>query len=63
MAEPIDEVVDQIDESASQCCAQMREKASELCQTLEDYVRREPMKAVLIAAGVGLVVGFALTRR
>jgi ElaB/YqjD/DUF883 family membrane-anchored ribosome-binding protein len=63
MAEPIKEAVEQIDESASQCCAEMQAKASEFYRSVEDYVNREPMKAVLIAAGLGLVAGIVLSRR
>lgn len=33
------------------------------CETLEERIRQEPLKAVLIAAGVGFVVGYLWARR
>jgi len=63
MNEELDKVMAEVDQSAEQCCAEMREKASELCSTVEDYVRREPMKSVVVAAGVGLLAGLLLSRR
>jgi ElaB/YqjD/DUF883 family membrane-anchored ribosome-binding protein len=57
------EKVADIDRSASECCAEMKEKASELCGTIEEYVHNEPMKSVVIAAGLGLVAGLLLSRR
>jgi ElaB/YqjD/DUF883 family membrane-anchored ribosome-binding protein len=63
MNEDLDKVVDDIERSASECCAEMRERAAELCSTVEDYVRHEPMKSVVIAAGLGIVTGLFLSRR
>lgn len=63
MAEELEKVIDQIDRSASECCAEMKVKASELCNSVEAYVRQEPMKSVVIAAGVGLLTGLLLSRR
>ena len=39
-----------------------REKARELHITMEDYVRENPTKAVLAAAGVGFVLGLLIRR-
>ncbi len=63
MNEDLDKVVNDIEKSASECCNEMRERATELCGTVEDYVRQEPMKSVVIAAGLGLVAGLLLSRR
>lgn len=63
MDEKLKEVVAEVEQSASQCCSDMREKAAELCTVVEDYARREPLKALMIAGGVGLVVGVLLSRR
>jgi ElaB/YqjD/DUF883 family membrane-anchored ribosome-binding protein len=63
MAEELDKVMDQIDRSATECCAEMKEKAAELCNSVEAYVRQEPMKSVVIAAGAGLLAGLLLSRR
>ena len=63
MSEKLDKVIDDIDRSASECCAEIREKATELCQSIEGYVRTEPLKAAVIAVGLGFVAGMLLTRR
>jgi ElaB/YqjD/DUF883 family membrane-anchored ribosome-binding protein len=63
MAEELDKVMDEIDRSASECCTEMKEKAAELCNSVEAYVRQEPMKSVVIAAGLGLLTGLLLSRR
>ncbi|HTQ38472.1 MAG TPA: hypothetical protein VMJ32_05565 [Pirellulales bacterium] len=63
MNEDLDKVMSDIESSASECCAEMREKAAELCNSVEDFVRHEPMKSVVIAAGLGLVAGLLLSRR
>ena len=40
-----------------------REKAVALEKTVEDQIKRHPMRAVLIAAGAGLLIGVLLARR
>ena len=39
-------------------CIAAQTKAETLGKQLEEYVRGDPIKAILIAAGVGLGVGF-----
>jgi ElaB/YqjD/DUF883 family membrane-anchored ribosome-binding protein len=63
MNEDLEKVVSDIEESASECCAEMRDRAAEMCTSVEAYVRQEPMKSVVIAAGLGLVAGLFLSRR
>jgi ElaB/YqjD/DUF883 family membrane-anchored ribosome-binding protein len=63
MSEELDKVIDDIDRSASECCAEVREKAAELAQSIEVYVRNEPLKSAIIAVGLGFVAGMLLTRR
>jgi ElaB/YqjD/DUF883 family membrane-anchored ribosome-binding protein len=63
MDEKLEKVVADVEQSASECCAEMREKATELCNSVEAYARREPLKALMIAGGLGLVVGVLLSRR
>lgn len=63
MNEDLEKTMNDIDQSASQCCTEMREKAAELCSSVEAYVREEPMKSVVIAAALGLVAGLLLSRR
>ena len=55
--------LDHAKESATQYIQQGREKATELTHQVEDYVRMEPTKSLLAAAGVGFVLGFLLIRR
>jgi ElaB/YqjD/DUF883 family membrane-anchored ribosome-binding protein len=55
--------LDHAKESATQYMEQGREKATELTHKVEDYVRAEPTKSLLAAAGVGFVLGFLLIRR
>jgi len=40
-----------------------KETAQELEQSLESYVQEKPLQAVLIAAGVGLILGLIWRRR
>lgn len=40
-----------------------RKKAGELENQVADYVRTKPLKSILIAAGVGALVGLLLSRR
>lgn len=50
-------------EKASEYYSQGREKAAEYGQKVEDMVREQPIKSVLIAAGAGLLLGMLLRRR
>jgi ElaB/YqjD/DUF883 family membrane-anchored ribosome-binding protein len=40
-----------------------RDMASDLTETASEFVQARPMESVLVAAGVGLLVGFVLGRR
>lgn len=73
MGSAASEQVNQIKDSASEYYQQGREKAQEyyeqgrqkameLEQNLEDYVREQPLKSVMIAAGVGLLLGILWRR-
>ena len=53
---------DQSRDMAQQYYEEGRQRAMEWEQGLEDYVRQQPVKAVLMAAGVGLVLGFLWRR-
>jgi len=53
---------DQLRDQASEYYEQGRERAREWEQSLESYVQEQPMKALLIAAGVGALIGFLYRR-
>jgi ElaB/YqjD/DUF883 family membrane-anchored ribosome-binding protein len=57
------EQLGQIKQSATEYYQQGREKAMVWEQSLEDYVREQPVKSILIAAGVGVFLGFFWRRR
>lgn len=44
-------------DEAEQVYEQSRERALDLEQALEDYVRQKPIRSLLIAAGIGMLVG------
>jgi len=58
-----EEQLENIRETAAEYVEQGRTKALELEGSLESKIRDEPMKSLLIAAGVGFVAGFLLLRR
>lgn len=56
------EQVEHLRQNAGEYYQQGREKAVEWGEELENYVREQPIKSVLIAAGVGMVLGFLWRR-
>ncbi len=42
---------------------QGKQKASEIEDQLEEYIRTKPLKSVLIAAGAGALIGYLLGRK
>jgi ElaB/YqjD/DUF883 family membrane-anchored ribosome-binding protein len=61
--EAAQETLGELKESATEYVERGRERVSELGDTIESRIREQPMKAVLIAAGVGFVLGMCWTRR
>jgi ElaB/YqjD/DUF883 family membrane-anchored ribosome-binding protein len=53
---------DQDRDSATEYYQQGRDKAMELQHQVEDYVREQPIKAVLMAAGIGALLGILWKR-
>ena len=51
------EQYDNLRESATEYYDYGRERAQEWQQQAEEYIREQPLKSVLIAAGVGIVLG------
>jgi len=50
-------------ENAQGYYVQGKKKASELEESLEQYVQEKPIKSLLIAAGAGLLLGLMLRRK
>ena len=53
---------EQLRDSAGDYYQQGRERAQEWEQNIEDYVREKPLQAVLMAAGVGVLLGLLWKR-
>ncbi len=53
----------QVRENATDCYEEKREKVHQVERTFEQYIRERPLKSILIAAGVGLVLGRFWMRR
>jgi ElaB/YqjD/DUF883 family membrane-anchored ribosome-binding protein len=50
-------------EFAGEYVTKGKEKAGELEETVVTYIRQNPVKSVLTAAGAGALLGFLLSRR
>jgi ElaB/YqjD/DUF883 family membrane-anchored ribosome-binding protein len=55
--------VDAVRETAQEFIDQGRYKVQEVGDNMEEHVRDQPVKSVLIAAGIGFVLGMFFTRR
>ena len=58
----VSETVRQVSETASEYAEQGREQIEQVGQYLEDHIREKPLKSVLIAAGVGVLLGLLWKR-
>lgn len=58
-----EETLGQLRESATEYKDQGLDKIQEVERTIEDYIRERPIKTILIAAGVGLLLGRFWMRR
>lgn len=63
MRDVAQEKTSQLRDKATEYYEHGRERAREWEQDLESYVREKPIQSVLIAAGVGLVLGFLWRHR
>ena len=61
--EKLEEVRESVGESVGHYYEQGRAKAKEIEHTLESMVRQQPVKALMIAVGVGLILGGLMIRR
>lgn len=57
------EGVEKVRDTATEYWEQGRAKAEEVTETVQNRVRENPMAAILIAAGVGFLIGMACARR
>lgn len=57
------EGLEMLRESTNECLEQGRAKAQELAAVLEAQIRAQPLTAVLVAGGVGLLLGVMWSRR
>ena len=55
--------VDAVRETANEFMDQGRAKAQEVSESLETHVREKPVKSVLVAAGIGFLLGVFFVRR
>lgn len=58
-----EEKLGELKDSASQYYEMGRERVYDAEQSVEDYIRDQPVKAVLIAAGLGFLFGACYMRR
>ncbi len=56
-ADTAKETLGQLQENASACCERGRDKVRQVERTFDQFIREQPLKSVLIAAGVGLLLG------
>lgn len=58
-----EENYEQFRDSASEYLEEGKQRALDMQSDLEERIRREPVKSLLIAAGCGLLLGVLLARR
>jgi ElaB/YqjD/DUF883 family membrane-anchored ribosome-binding protein len=63
MDEKTEEIISDVQDMANDSFAAVKAQAEALCKSAEDYARREPMNAMLIVGGIGLIAGVLLARR
>ena len=57
------EKIGQVSENAAEYVEQGRDKVHDVAGACEQYVRERPLRSILIAAGIGLLLGRFWTRR
>lgn len=57
------EKVEQVRANASEYCEEGRETVQQVEHRFEQFVRQQPVKSILIAAGVGMLLGGLWMRR
>ena len=51
------------EQTSDELANRLRDATTEACKQVEEFARKEPLTALAIAGGVGLLVGLMLTRR
>lgn len=54
--------MDQVRTGAADAADRIQDKAQDMERSVEKFVREEPMKSLLIAAGIGIILGRFLMR-
>ena len=57
------EKVEQLRASASEYCKEGRDTVQQAERSVEQFIRQQPLKSILIAAGVGMLLGGLWMRR
>ena len=57
------EKVEQLRASASEYCEEGRDKVQQVERSFEQFIRQQPLKSILISAGVGMLLGGLWMRR
>jgi len=57
------EKVAQLRASASEYCEERRDKIQQVERSVEQFIQQQPLKSILIAAGVGMLLGGLWMRR
>lgn len=59
----LEEKVQHIRDSARDVYTRGKDKVQAMEEGFEDYVKERPIKSILVAAGIGVLIGFFLRRR
>ena len=62
ISDKVQETANQVTEAGGKALNEISRQGSEQAHRVEKFIREEPMKAVLVATGLGMLVG-ALLRR
>jgi ElaB/YqjD/DUF883 family membrane-anchored ribosome-binding protein len=61
-AEQVKQQVEGFAKAASECSSDWSEQLRACTESAEEYIRKEPIKSLLIAAGVGVLIGLIVSR-
>ncbi len=61
--EAVADEAEHLHDAATEACAAGRERVAEIEQSLEDRIRANPLQSVLIACGIGILIGCFWNRR